>query len=192
MEAVAFISSVCTIFQVAETAAGLCGILYEVAREAKSIRPKVVAAAIQIEGFTTTLRASHAQLQYRCPRNLSSPVIHHLVRHRVLQKLRDESKQVRVLVQGPKGKLENISSRFDIVASWQWRRIKPELDALQFAMQGLKTDLLLVQNIVILELSINEKKQKSRHVRSRSSGEKTVEDLETEMYVGVSPRTIMP
>lgn len=173
MEVVGFAAAVISITKMVSTGIRIADDLYDIAQNAPSIGDHIRNSALSLRSFGTTVKTAQAALNYHCPNAADSPVVQYMIEHNLPRDLKQQSRYLRKQIIEVVDDVSKIRSRFDLMMSYRWRRVKPAIDALTVPMEGLKSTLNLIVNIVILE---------TLSLRSGESA-RSAEELEEEMQV---------
>ncbi|KAK3316887.1 hypothetical protein B0H66DRAFT_307146 [Apodospora peruviana] len=193
MEVVGFVAAVASIAKVAQTAANFAGTIYDVAKHAGTVGNRIKRQAWLFESFDTAIRSAELSLEYRCPRNLDSPVIQYMVRHAVLDGLKLHSERIRDDIRTRRVEIWSIVSKIDFVTSWKWNRIKPGILELQPQMESMKATFTMVLHVIMIEILVtknkdepSEEKEKEIEFLKRVVEEqaKTIRHLVKERHIG--------
>jgi len=150
MEVVGLTAAAISIAKTAQMVARLVKLLYRVAKNSSSVGNQMQYFAINFRNTVDVVKVAMEALERTCQDNIDSPVIRHIVEMNQLHSLQRESWFLQILVKDLRHEIPNIESRWDVITSFRWTRMKPEMEALFAPMTSLKTNLNLMINVVLL------------------------------------------
>ncbi|KAK0707828.1 hypothetical protein B0H67DRAFT_686051 [Lasiosphaeris hirsuta] len=161
MEIVGLVAAAISINKTVRSTARLARRLYEIAREAPRVEKQLHRTAIQLSSFSTTASAAWASIERNCPKEPEpkSPVLRYIIANRLPAELDYESYHLRGQIRDLRDRISTLHSKFELVTSWRWNKMQPDIDMLFTPMESLKTSLTLILNIIILETITVQKAQ---------------------------------
>jgi hypothetical protein len=159
MEVLGFVATVITIAEVGKTTSKFAKTIYAVAKESRFVGDRIRKCGRRFDSIADSIATVHIAIEHHCPSDPASPTIQYIKSHQVLENLRRISDEIRDDIRGQTAKIRSLPHRFDIVTSWKWKRMEPELEALHPHMESLKTELSIILNVLILEATISRKRK---------------------------------
>lgn len=150
-EVVGLLAAVLSIAETTIAARRFSRQLYRVARDAPFISDQTRERALLLKSWATAVDASHVSLEIHYPRIEGSKLHQFMIEHELPQLLREVSANLKGQFTGLKKGVARLPSRVNIWTSWKWRRLKPQFDELVIPMENLKTNLILVTNLITME-----------------------------------------
>jgi len=151
MEVVGLAAAVISIAKTAKTIAHFADQLYDAAKNAPRIRDHISKSALSLRSFSTTTQTAQLALKHRFPNDPDSPVVRYMVNYNLMGDLQQESRSLRERIRKVEGGVSRVWSKFDMLTSWRWSRVKPSIDELTVPMESLKNSLTLIVNVIVLE-----------------------------------------
>lgn len=152
-EAIALAGSIIAIVQIASAARKLSQSLYTTARTAGSAKEDIEKFAMDINTFASILSITHTSIRRYCQRKSNSPTIRYIYEHEILEQLVDQATRVRRQIEVLRPPIRDLRrGRIPIANRLKWAFFnKPDVKALHPEMECVKTNLLLVMQIMNLE-----------------------------------------
>jgi hypothetical protein len=186
------VDSAMAIGSVAKTCSRFYTHLYRVAAEAGSAGDEMRTFGLHFKTLGDSISTAQYSLQRLLPPQSDSPVMIYLQQHRVLESLCEQSSFTRERMRIHRDKLPNIPSRFEIVTSWRWVRLKEKISELYPSVEAINTVLMVLMLIMQLDQALSQEygsktTEDSKMVESKvaedrkDSHDKTMEDLKNDM-----------
>ncbi|KAK5662259.1 hypothetical protein OQA88_8164 [Cercophora sp. LCS_1] len=153
MEVAGFAAAVVAFAKTTRSTSHLVKRIYYIAKNAPLIEEQLLQTAIPLKSFIASVKAVHTSLEHHCPDDSESKVIQYIIQQGLPKDLRKQSAHVEQSVSQLKHRISRLNSRWgDLVTSFKWTRLRPELEAMFAPMESLKTTLTLILQVVILEV----------------------------------------
>ncbi|KAK3349768.1 hypothetical protein B0T25DRAFT_570374 [Lasiosphaeria hispida] len=161
MEIVGLVAAALSINKTVRSTAHLAKRIYQIAREAPRVEKQLQRTAIQLHSFATTVSAAWASIERSCPKEPEpkSPVLKYIIANHLPAELEYESYHLRGHIRDLRDRISTLHSKFELLTSWRWNKMQPDIDMLFTPMESLKTSLNLILSVIILEIITVQKAQ---------------------------------
>jgi hypothetical protein len=140
-----------TIFQVGGAATKISRILYRVARKAGCASDDIHAFATDIGSFASIIGVAHIALRRHSSNNRRTPVLDYIDNSKALERIVTQSKRIVNQIEIVKPKIRKVPSKIQLWTLIKWMALKSAVEALSPKMEMVKTNLLVVINVLQLE-----------------------------------------
>jgi hypothetical protein len=162
-EAIALAGTIFTIVQIAGAATKLSRSLYATARKAGSAKEDIQNFAMDINAFASIMRIAHDSIRGHCRNESNSAVLRYIREHDILEQLVEQATRIRKHIEAVRPQIQDLRGRLAVVNRFKWILFnRPDVKALHPEMECVKTNLLVVMQLMALELA----QQRQQHQQS--------------------------